>query len=225
MGKDGCFTLPELSTLLLLQIQFPGQSVTMDKQYGTLSESLVVEPLLAKEVIELKSEIRYGKRMILLGLLFASVFCVATFAMVCVATEYSKEVVVLNSALVDKKTNTVLSTREHEEIIEDPLTHAGGVRWLTFHSQDGGITRAEVTGFEKLDCKVSETEDNKCVSGFYYIFKTSFGDYAASMGFNPDTLEATTSFVPVEADWVESVKAESSVPKSNAVASGYEVKA
>jgi len=184
--------------------------------YGTLSEPLVVEPELANQVFNLKNEVRSTKWMVVFGLVFACVFCVATFAMVCVATEYSKEVTVIDSALTDKKTQQVLSTREHEEIISDPVTYANGIRWLTFSSSDGGISRAEVNGFENVQCK--ESSAPHCIENFHYVFHTAFGDYAASL-----TPEGEFTFVPVEDDFVAAAK--DAAPKSSArdtYATGYD---
>merc|ERR1711865_736182 len=76
------------------------------ESYGTLSEPLVVEAELSTRVAELKSEVRSGKWMVLLGLFVSMIFCIATFAMVC--------------------------TREHEEEINDPINNAAGVKWITF---------------------------------------------------------------------------------------------
>lgn len=192
----------------------------MDKvQYGTLSEPLVLESEISSEVSNLKSEVRAGKWMVLLGLAIACVFCVATFAMVCVATEYSKEVVIVNSALTDKKTNHVVSTREHEEIIEDPISNGSGVKWLTFYSPDGGITRAEVSGFEQVSC-AEATKEKYCVDGEHYFFKTILGSYAAAPVINKD-FEASVKFYPVDDEFVMAAKAEATKSDKHAFATGY----
>mmetsp|Transcript_28663 Transcript_28663/g.34820 ORF Transcript_28663/g.34820 Transcript_28663/m.34820 type:complete len:203 (+) Transcript_28663:74-682(+) len=192
----------------------------MDKvQYGTLSEPLVVESEVAQDVAELKSEVRTGKWMVLFGLAIACVFCVATFAMVCVATEYSKEVTIINSALIDKKTNNVVSTREHEEIIQDPIKNGSGVKWLTFYSADGGITRAEVSGFEQVTC-TEATKEKYCVDGEHYFFKTILGSYAATPVINKD-FEASVKFAPVDDEFVMAAKAEATKSDKHAFATGY----
>jgi len=192
----------------------------MDKvQYGTLSEPLVVESEVTHDVIELKSEVRTGKWMVIFGLAVACVFCVATFAMVCVATEYSKEVVIINSALTDKKTNNVISTREHEEIINDPIKNGSGVKWLTFYSPDGGITRAEVSGFEQVSC-TEQTQEKYCVDGEHYFFKTILGTYAATPVMNKD-FEASVKFAPVDDELVAAAKAEAVNADKHSFATGY----
>jgi len=192
----------------------------MDKvQYGTLSEPLVVESEISHDVIELKSEVRTGKWMVIFGLAIACVFCVATFAMVCVATEYSKEVVIVNSALTDKKTNNVVSTREHEEIINDPIKNGSGVKWLTFYSPDGGITRAEVSGFEQVTCADS-TKDKFCVDGEHYFFKTILGTYAATPVMTKD-FESSVKFSPVDEDFVAAAKAAAVNSDKHSFATGY----
>merc|ERR1712054_334313 len=188
-------------------------------QYGTLSEPLVVESDVAVDVTELKAEVRMGKWMVLFGLTIACVFCVATFAMVCVATEYSKEVIIVNSALTDKKTNNVVSTREHEEIINDPLKNGSGVKWLTFYSADGGITRAEVSGFEQVPCG-DLTKDKVCVDGDHYFFKTILGTYAATPVMTKD-FESSVKFIPVDDDFVSAAKAASTNDDKHSFATGY----
>lgn len=192
----------------------------MDSSYGTLSEPLVVEPELTLKVAELKGEVRSGKWMVVLGLVVAMVFCAATFAMVCVATEYTKEVVVINSALTDKRTNSVLSTREHEEEIADPINNAAGVKWVTFYHKDGGITRTMVYGYEKVKC-TKETEQEICVDGFHYIFNTADGDYAAFPVIDTD-FKPSVSFRPVADDFLKNVKAQAPVSSEGSFASGYE---
>jgi len=189
-------------------------------QYGTLSEPLVVESDVAVDVTELKAEVRMGKWMVLFGLTIACVFCVATFAMVCVATEYSKEVIIVNSALTDKKTNTVVSTREHEEIINDPLKNGPGVKWLTFYSPDGGITRAEVSGFEQIPCADS-TKEKFCVDGEHYFFKTILGTYAGVPSMTKD-FESTVKFSPVDDDFVAAAKAAAPTGGRHSFATGYQ---
>merc|ERR1712054_382067 len=202
-----------------LQVTKREKTRKMDS-YGTLSEPLVVEPELTLKVAELKGEVRAGKWMVILGLVVAMVFCAATFAMVCVATEYTKEVVVINSALTDKKSNTIVSTREHEEEIPDPINNAAGVKWITFYHQDGGITRTMVYGYEKVKCTEQTAEEN-CVDGFHYIFNTADGDYAASPVIDTD-FNPSVTFRPVAEDFLKTVKA-SAVPSSqNSFASGYE---
>jgi len=188
--------------------------------YGTLSEPLVVEPELSLRVAELKSEVRSGKWMVILGLMVACVFCAATFAMVCVATEYTKEIVVIDSALTDKKTNSIVATREHEEEITDPITGAAGVKWITFFHNDGGITRTMVYGYEKLHCSAETKEDN-CVDGFHYIFNTADGAYAAKPTIDAD-FKASVSFMPVSEDFLKTVKADTVPSSEGSFASGYE---
>lgn len=190
------------------------------ESYGTLAEPLVVEPQLSTKVNELKNEVRSGKWMVLLGLSVAMIFCIATFAMVCVATEYTKEVVVINSALMDKKTNSIVSTREHEETIADPIGNAAGVKWVTFFHQDGGITRTMVYGYEKVKCTTLTAEEN-CVDGFHYIFNTADGDYAANPVIDAD-FNAQVSFVPVSSDFLKTVKSGSVQDAEGSFASGYE---
>merc|ERR1711865_1089983 len=112
--------------------------------------------------------------------------------MVCVATEYTKEVVVINSALTDKRTNTILSTREHEEEINDPINNAAGVKWITFFHKDGGITRTMV-----------------------------YGDDAAFPVIDTDFKPAVT-FRPVADDFLKSVKANTPASSEGSFASGYE---
>merc|ERR1711865_689495 len=190
------------------------------ESYGTLSEPLVVEAELSTRVAELKSEVRSGKWMVLLGLFVSMIFCIATFAMVCVATEYTKEVVVIDSALMDKKTSTIVSTREHEEEINDPINNAAGVKWITFFHNDGGITRTMVYGYEKVKCTAETAEDN-CVDGFHYIFNTADGDYAAKPVIDADFKPAIT-FRPVADDFLKSVKANTPASSEGSFASGYE---
>merc|ERR1711865_260035 len=190
------------------------------ESYGTLSEPLVVEAELSTRVAELKSEVRSGKWMVLLGLFVSMIFCIATFAMVCVATEYTKEVVVIDSALMDKKSSTIVSTREHEVEIEDPINNAAGVKWITFFQDDGGSTRNMVYGYEKLKCTAESAEEN-CVDGFHYIFNTAVGDYAAKPVIDAD-FNAKVSFTPVSADFLKTVKAGSTYSSEGSFASGYE---
>lgn len=191
----------------------------MGKQYGTLSEPLVVE----NTPLTLDAPSKTGKFAIVFGLIIATAFCIATFAMVCVATEYSKELVVVNSALVDKKTQQVVSTREHEEEIVDPIKGAAGVKFLTFESKDGSITRAEIMAFEKVKCN-AQTKSVHCVEGSHYFFKTILGIYAAEPVINSD-FEASYTFTPVEDSFYESTKASDKSSKSdNMVGSGYHKK-
>jgi len=186
-----------------------------DSSYGTLSEPLVVEPEVARSVAALKGEMKSTKLMVVFGLFLSCVFCIATFAMVCVATEYSKEVTVINSALTDKRTQQVLSTREHEELITDPVTFANGIRWLTFKSSDGGMTRAEVNGFEKVQCESGDY----CLDGFHYVFHTAFGDYVAD-----ETADGYT-FKAVEDSFVHMAKAASPAQAQGTYATGYDAPA
>jgi len=201
-----------------LQVTKREKTRKMDS-YGTLSEPLVVEPELTLKVAELKGEVRSGKWMVVLGLVVAMIFCAATFAMVCVATEYTKEVVVIDSALTDKKTNTILSTREHEEEIADPINNAAGVKWITFFHTDGGITRTMVYGYEKAKC-TKQTEKENCVDGFHYIFQTADGDYAAIPVF--DDFKPSVTFRPVADDFLKNVKAQNPASSEGSYASGYE---
>jgi len=173
-------------------------------KYGTLTEPLVVESELNADVKQLKSQVNNGKWIMIFGLIVACVFCVATFAMVCVATEYSKELVIVDTALTDKKTQQVVSTREHEQVITDPITGAAGVKALTFYTSDGGVTRAEVMAFEKVPCNAA-TKAVNCVDGSHYFFKTVLGVYAATPVINDD-FESSFSFAPVDTSFYESAK-------------------
>lgn len=152
---------------------------------------------LRSKIAELVSEVRVGKFLVLVGLFCTVMFCAVTFGIVCAATEYSKEVSIFESALIDRKTSQVVATRNHEQAIENPLQahSAPGVQWITMMHSDGGLTRRRVNGYRRVKCAntINCNED-----GFDYYFLTSTGAYAGV--WSNDKL----SFNPVEASVFES---------------------
>merc|ERR1711988_1142750 len=181
--------------------------------YGTTVAQAVVEgnpyaPLVVEsesrenasireKLSELVAELRVGKSLVFLGLVFTILLCAVTFGVVCFALEYSKETYVMEGALTDRATNQVVSTRVHEEVIENPLhpDYAMGVQWTTIMHADGGMSRRRVNGYQRTKCIV---EDEYCnVDGYNYFFMTTTGPYAGT--FKSHGL----SFVPVDQSVVD----------------------
>jgi hypothetical protein len=135
---------------------------------------------LRQKISELVSEMRVGKSLVFMGLVFTVLMCAVTFGVVCFALEYSKETYVLESAMVDRNTNEVVSTRVHEEVIPNPLHEdfAMGVQWITIMHPDGGLTRRRVNGYQRTVCTVKDANCNE--DGFNYFFMTSTGAFAGT---------------------------------------------
>merc|ERR1711865_971575 len=151
---------------------------TSNNAYGTSVAQAVVEgnpyaPLVVEseareqasikeKLTELVGELRVGKSLVFLGLVFTILLCAVTFGVVCFALEYSKETYVMEGALTDRATNQVVSTRVHEEVIENPLhaDYAMGVQWITIMHSDGGMSRRRVNGYQRTKCIV---QDENCL--------------------------------------------------------------
>lgn len=145
----------------------------------------------------LLAELRVGKALVIAGLVLTMLLCSVTFGVVCTALEYSKETYVAEGALMDRATDAVVSTREHEEYIEDPLNaeSAQGVQWLTLKHADGGLSRRRVTGYTRSKCIT--VDDNCNVDGYHYFFMTTSGPYAGTYKAHG------LSFVPVQEEYVK----------------------
>lgn len=193
------------------------QKITMSSNaYGTSAAQAVVEgnpyaPLvveselreqasLREKLSELVTELRVGKSLIFLGLVFTILLCAVTFGIVCFALEYSKETYVMEGALTDRSTHQVVSTRVHEEVIENPLhaDYAMGVQWITIMHSDGGMSRRRVNGYQRSKCVV--VDENCNTDGFNYFFMTTTGPYAGA--FKPHGL----AFTPVDMDVVQAAQ-------------------
>merc|ERR1711912_5700 len=164
--------------------------------YGTTAAQAVVEgnpyaPLVVEsesrenasvreKLSELVAELRVGKSLVFLGLVFTILLCAVTFGVVCFALEYSKETYVMEGALTDRVTNQVVSTRVHEEVIENPLhpDYAMGVQWITIMHSDGGMSRRRVNGYQRTKCVADDEFCN--VDGYNYFFMTTTGPYAGT---------------------------------------------
>lgn len=167
-----------------------------NKAYGTSVDQAVVEgnpyaPLVVEseareqasireKLTELVGELRVGKSLVFLGLVFTILLCAVTFGVVCFALEYSKETYVMEGALTDRTTNQVVSTRVHEEVIENPLhaDYAMGVQWITIMHSDGGMSRRRVNGYQRTKCAVQDEFCN--IDGYNYFFMTTTGAYAGT---------------------------------------------
>eukprot|EP00239_Pterosperma_sp_CCMP1384_P011348 CAMPEP_0197865332 /NCGR_PEP_ID=MMETSP1438-20131217/43595_1 /TAXON_ID=1461541 /ORGANISM="Pterosperma sp., Strain CCMP1384" /LENGTH=216 /DNA_ID=CAMNT_0043483785 /DNA_START=787 /DNA_END=1437 /DNA_ORIENTATION=- len=169
---------------------------TSNNAYGTSVAQAVVEgnpyaPLVVEseareqasireKLTELVGELRVGKSLVFLGLVFTILLCAVTFGVVCFALEYSKETYVMEGALTDRATNQVVSTRVHEEVIENPLhaDYAMGVQWITIMHSDGGMSRRRVNGYQRTKCIVQDENCN--IDGYNYFFMTTTGPYAGT---------------------------------------------
>jgi len=162
--------------------------------YSTFQEDATT-PLVVVE--DLKTQVKTARASFLAMLFVLLGFIVATFALVVVAIEHSKEFGVVNSALTDKSTGEVLSLHKHEEVIDDVFAPgaAPGVEWITITGEDGSMTRTQVMAFEKKECQ--HISDPTCVDGYHFYFHTILGCFCATRFIDHD-LEAQTHFVPVE---------------------------
>merc|ERR1711988_326185 len=140
------------------------------------------------------NELRVGKALLIAGLVFTMLVCAMTFGVVATALEYSKETYVAAGALTDRATDQVVSTREHEEEIENPLhpDSAGGVQLLTLSHADGGVSRRRVNGYTTVKCIQKDEFCN--IDGNNYFFFTATGPYAGTykahgLSFSPVTKE------------------------------------
>eukprot|EP00239_Pterosperma_sp_CCMP1384_P002206 CAMPEP_0197843926 /NCGR_PEP_ID=MMETSP1438-20131217/903_1 /TAXON_ID=1461541 /ORGANISM="Pterosperma sp., Strain CCMP1384" /LENGTH=350 /DNA_ID=CAMNT_0043454403 /DNA_START=26 /DNA_END=1074 /DNA_ORIENTATION=+ len=131
-------------------------------------------PLMERKLQAVKREVASSKRTALLCVFIACLFCFVNFAIVFVATEYSKDTYVQASALVDKRSAKVVSVCEHEEHLQNALSADGllGVRWISSEKADGEVYRHRVDGLDKWPCN----EGTKfCTEGHQYFFTTSTG--------------------------------------------------
>lgn len=130
---------------------------------------------------ELISEVRLGRSLMLMGLFVTVLMCASTFVMVVMATNYSKETVIVSGVMTDKATNNVVSTREHEEVIADPLSLTGsqGVKRITVSSKDGSLFSHKVESASRVKC-VPEHMDICAKDGFHYLFETGRGTFVGT---------------------------------------------
>lgn len=142
--------------------------------YGTAASMRADEPLLVSQVESIREGTSSMKRILLAGLVVMAIFTAAIFGMVVTAIEHSKEISVHQSALYDRASLNVASTRSHEEVIENPLSAEGaaGVKYINMGSTlDGSASRYVVTGYSSHPCKSG-------ADGFCYTFNTALGDFA-----------------------------------------------
>jgi len=151
-------------------------------QYTALRSDLEV-------VNELKSNVTSNKRMLCFALAGMAVFSILTFSAVLVATEHSKEFGVVGGVLTDKVSNSVVATRSHEEMIENPLSLEGanGVKFITLMAADGSMSRHSVVGFSRESCEVGS-------DGYCYTFSTGSGEELVGYESNNADGQRVTSF-------------------------------
>merc|ERR1712028_217756 len=83
---------------------------------------------------------------------------------------------IVNGALVDTMTSSVVATRQHETEVSNALTVEGApnVQFITTYGPDGSYKREAVYGFTRQACEsvqcFSESDD-----GFNYIYTTESG--------------------------------------------------
>jgi len=132
-------------------------------------------------ITELVSEIKFGRSLMMMALFVTVLLCASTFTMVVLATNYSKETVVVNGVLTEKATDAVVSTAEHTEVIPQPLSLNGaqGVKRVVIAGDDGSLISHRVESASRYSCKGSaHSQRSMCnTDGFFYLFETNRGTF------------------------------------------------
>jgi len=160
---------------------------------------------------ELVAEVKFGRSLMMTALFTVFLLCASTFTMVVLATNYSKETVIVSGVMTEKATNNVVATAEHTEVIPSPLSLNGaqGVKRITISKTDGTIISHRVESASRVSCKglPASFQDVCNTDMYFYLFDTNRGTYAGL-----DT-PAGLKFQLLPAGEVDAIKANSSRPK------------
>lgn len=134
-------------------------------------------PSTSQEASELVKEASSSKRTTLTALCMLIVLVLATFGLIVLATEYSKEMSVVAGSLYDKSTGQVVSTRCHMSPVDPFSVNQANLKWITV-SSGNSASKYQVVGSTQSPC--DEVSDS-CIDGFRSTYQTQHGYFLASL--------------------------------------------